>query len=82
MTCPFSISHTRIAGPFASLFCCFCASVLLLVSGEQLDNVSGSVRPLLDTFVLWRLSRLFNQGQSLLHRGFSGSPAQPLQVLQ
>lgn len=56
--------------------------MVLQVSGEQLDDFSGSVRPLLDTPVLRRLSGLFNQGQSLLHRGLSCSSPQPLQVLQ
>lgn len=51
-------------------------------SGEQLDKFSSSVRPLLDSFVLRRLSRLLNKGQGLLHRGVSGSSTQPLQVLQ
>lgn len=53
-----------------------------LPSGEQLDEFSGSVRPLLDISVLWRLSGLLHQDESLLHGGVPGPPAETLQVLQ
>lgn len=61
---------------------CLHVLVVLQGSGEQLDHLSGSVRPLLDISVLLRLSWLFDQGQGLLHCGLSCSSPQPLQVLQ
>lgn len=51
-------------------------------SGEQLDDLSGSARPLLDVFVLWRLSRLFNQGQGLLDGDVFRTSTKALQVLE
>lgn len=53
-----------------------------VLSGQQLNNFSGSLRPLLDSSVLWRVSWLFNEGQGLLHCCISSAPTKALHVLQ